>query len=203
MSAPRLPALQDFLASLRQTMLGAVCGGHPPRDVIERIFAAVERAAAQTHATAAVRMPVCAEFAPACRTARRHSPELAALADALAVLEPDLHWSRRPGAETHGARFARNHANAVIVGEGGLAASEAVRIGVSLLAPRTTYPDHRHPPEEVYIALSPGEWRQGDGPWRAPGVGGLVHNPPNIEHAMRSAEAPLLAVWCLDIAGTA
>ena len=26
-------------------------------------------------------------------------------------------------------------------------------VGVSLMAPAVQYPDHRHPPEEVYLAL--------------------------------------------------
>ncbi len=45
--------------------------------------------------------------------------------------------------------------------------------------------------------LSGGEWRQGSNPWHEPGSGGLVYNPPNIVHAMRSAELPLLALWFL------
>jgi quercetin dioxygenase-like cupin family protein len=59
------------------------------------------------------------------------------------------------------------------------------------------YIDHHHPPAEVYLVLSPGAWRQADGPWHEPGIGGTVFNTPNIVHAMKSAEAPLLAIWCL------
>jgi quercetin dioxygenase-like cupin family protein len=65
------------------------------------------------------------------------------------------------------------------------------------MAPHTRYPDHRHPPEEIYVVLSEGEWCQESGPWHEPGIGGLVYNPPNIVHAMRSAERPLLALWFL------
>lgn len=32
--------------------------------------------------------------------------------------------------------------------------------------------------EEIYVVLTPGEWRQCDGPWHEPGAGGIVHNPP-------------------------
>ena len=67
------------------------------------------------------------------------------------------------------------------------------------MAPGITYPDHRHPPEEVYIVLSNGQWRQGSGPWHAPGVGGIVYNPHDIVHAMRSGDSPLLAIWCLPV----
>ena len=65
------------------------------------------------------------------------------------------------------------------------------------MAPETQYPDHRHPPEEIYIVLSGGQWRQADGAWHEPGIGGLVYNPPNIVHAMRATNHPLLALWFL------
>ena len=79
----------------------------------------------------------------------------------------------------------------------GLEIRRDVWIGVSLMAPHMRYPDHRHPPEEIYIALSSGEWHQASKPWHEPGIGKLVYNPPNIVHAMRSADQPLLAVWFL------
>ena len=85
----------------------------------------------------------------------------------------------------------------MIIGDGGLEARQDLRMGASLLAPNTFYPNHQHPPEEVYIALTPGHWRQEAGPWREPGIGGLVYNPPNIIHAMQSDTSALLAIWML------
>jgi quercetin dioxygenase-like cupin family protein len=68
------------------------------------------------------------------------------------------------------------------------------------MAPGITYPDHRHPPEEVYIVLSEGDWRQESGPWHTPGIGGIVYNPHDIVHAMRSSSSsPLLGIWCLPV----
>jgi hypothetical protein len=49
----------------------------------------------------------------------------------------------------------------------------------------------RHPPEEIHIAMSRGEWRHASNPWYEPGIGNLVYNPPNIVHAMHSAAQPL------------
>ncbi len=117
--------------------------------------------------------------------------------DAFAAIEPQLSWKVRPGAETQGESFLRGHDNATIVGAEGLETRRDVWIGVSLMAPHTRYPDHRHPPEEIYVVLSDGQWRQASDPWHEPGVGGLVYNPPNIVHAMRSTERPLLALWFL------
>ena len=139
-------------------------------------------------------MPICR--APS--TAGTSAPGPAGvLADAFRAIEPQLCWQRRPGAENVPGNFADGHANATIVGDGGLEVRGDVRIGVSLLAPHITYPDHRHPPEELYAVLSPGSWRQDAKPWHEPGPGGVVYNHPNVVHAMRSTSAPLLAVWCL------
>jgi len=120
-----------------------------------------------------------------------------ALAGVLETLAPSLSWYRRPGAAADGDPFHDGHANAIIAGPGGLERRTDVMVGVSLLAPGVRYPDHRHPPEEIYVVLSAGEWRQGDGPWHEPGPGGIVHNPPHVVHAMRSGAAPLLALWFL------
>ena len=45
--------------------------------------------------------------------------------------------------------------------------------------------------------LSEGEFRQGDGDWFAPGIGGSFYNVPGIRHAMRSGDTPLFALWAL------
>ena len=115
----------------------------------------------------------------------------------VAAIEPQLAWQVRAGAEAHGEQFLAGHANAAIAGSDGIENRADVRIGVSLMAPHTRYPDHRHPPEEIYVVLSDGQWRQASDPWHEPGTGCLVYNPPNIVHAMRSAERPLLALWFL------
>lgn len=85
----------------------------------------------------------------------------------------------------------------MFVGPGGLERRTDVWIGVPLLAPEVRYPDHTHPPEETYLVLSAGQFRQEDGPWFEPGIGGSFYNPPGIVHAMRSNSEPLFAFWTL------
>ncbi len=199
MSLSRPTALQAFVDKTCRAMLGAAGADEPVRLPIEKIFAALRRVGPEAPETRGTSLPACDHFQSACRAARQHSPEIASLTDALSALAPRLSWTLRPGIDAHGDDFARKHANATIIGDGGIERSDEVAIGVSLMAPRTTYPDHHHPPEEVYIVLSPGEWRQGPGAWWVPGIGGLVHNPPNILHSMRSGDAPLLAIWCLQV----
>jgi quercetin dioxygenase-like cupin family protein len=70
---------------------------------------------------------------------------------------------------------------------------------VSLVAPGIRYIDHRHPPEELYIVMSGGEWYREDRGWHAPGIGGIVYNPSDSVHAMRSGPEPLLALWLLPV----
>jgi quercetin dioxygenase-like cupin family protein len=84
-----------------------------------------------------------------------------------------------------------------MTGHGGLEEHSSVRFGVSLIAPNIEYPNHQHPPEEGYLVISEGDWRQANGDWFHRKPGDTVHNVPNIWHAMRSGNSPLLAVWML------
>ena len=113
------------------------------------------------------------------------------------ALEPELTWRRRAGDGTASANFAEGHANAMIFGPSGIEERRDLWIGATLMAPRVRYPDHRHAPEETYLVMSEGEFRQADGDWFSPGVGGSFYNPPGILHAMRSLDTPFLAFWAL------
>jgi quercetin dioxygenase-like cupin family protein len=163
----------------------------------ERIFSALRTPSAQRGRPEPSRLPVCCHLAAALETVSEQAGPVRAVADAFAAIEPQFGWKVRPGAAAHGEAFLNGHANATVIGSEGLEIRSDVRIGVSLLAPHIRYPDHQHPPEEIYVVLSDGQWRQASDPWHAPGIGGLVYNPPNIVHAMRSAQQPLLALWFL------
>jgi quercetin dioxygenase-like cupin family protein len=192
----RATHLQHFIEAAHNVIAARVKPGEPAGAACRRIFMALETG----HARQAPHRPepprAWTHLQGALAAASSAGPA-AALADALAAIEPQLCWQRRPGAEDVPGNFVDGHANATIVGEGGLEVRGDVRVGVSLLAPHVTYPDHRHPPEELYAVLSPGFWRQDAKPWHEPGPGGVVYNHPNVVHAMRSTEVPLLAVWCL------
>jgi hypothetical protein len=195
-SASARSALQEFLSALED----AVARAEPSRPaalVMRQVFAAATSPDPPAAATGEM-PPVCAMLDQALATARAGASPAATVADRLARLAGDLAWSRRPGSQAAAAAFRDGHANAYIIGPGGLESRQNVAIGVSLMAPDLQYPDHRHPPEEVYYSLSPGSWRQGEGPWITPGIGGLVYNPSDIVHSMRSSDAPLLAIWCLS-----
>jgi hypothetical protein len=128
------------------------------------------------------------------------SPAIRRLGVSFAAIATSVPWSKRRHEGPDAARFAAGHANAVIIGPGGAEEREGVVLGVSLLAPHIRYPDHAHPPDELYLVLSEGEWRQGEGAWSRPGIGGTVRNAPGVVHAMRAGPKPLLAVWGLQTA---
>jgi quercetin dioxygenase-like cupin family protein len=138
----------------------------------------------------ATRLPVCDWLDTAYATTR---PDLAR---AFQALEPELPWRTRP-ITSPDPRFATSHASARILDPNGLEQRGGLICGFSLVAPGVTYPEHNHPPEEIYLALSGGEWWQAGAGWHAPGPGGIVHNTPGIGHAMRGTDVPLLAIWFL------
>ena len=92
-----------------------------------------------------------------------------------------------------------SHSNAQIIGPEGLEVRHDLIVGVTLMRPNVAYPDHQHEPEELYLVLSEGLWRQANGPWHTPGIGNLVYNPTDVFHGMKSVDAPLLALWCLPL----
>ena len=171
----------------------------PTTRLTNAIFSALRAQTIEPRKPNPMRLPTCAVLDDAVAEACKTSNKAADVAMAFKVIEAQLTWTRRKGWENEDVTFAQGHANATIVGPGGLEPRDDVWIGVSLMAPHVRYPDHQHPPEEVYTVLSEGDWRQGDGDWFTPGIGGVVHNPPGIVHAMRSGEKPLLAIWCLWI----
>ena len=194
MSTARATDLQGFLDDAR-----AALGRSRESDaqaVIDVVFARLERPAPRA-AAMPTRLPACAQLAPALDLTRRGSTAMARLADSFAALEPEFTWRHATRAAARGAAFDTGYASAIVVGSDGLETRDDVRIGISLMAPELRYPDHDHPPAEIYLVLSGGEWRQDQRAWWAPGSGGIVHNPPNITHAMRSTDAPLLAIWFL------
>lgn len=148
------------------------------RACLDRVFGALAEPA-EMSGPEPVRLPVNGFLEAALQPAMGEGGELATLAGRVRDLDPSLVWRRRGGAS-------------------GLEDRHDVWVGLSLLAPGTRYPDHDHPPEEIYLVLTQGQFRHGDSGWFTPGVGGTFYNEPGIEHAMRAEpDQPLLAVWFL------
>ncbi|MEZ5730245.1 MAG: dimethylsulfonioproprionate lyase family protein [Burkholderiaceae bacterium] len=139
--------------------------------------------------------PVFGHLDSAVRAASTGPARVAAMAAAIGELGARLPWYRRD--EPRLPEFMAGHANAWIIGPGGALVHDRVQVGVTLMAPHVTYPDHHHRPEELYVVLSDGQWRRAGQGWTTPGIGARVHHPPDVVHAMRASSEPLLALWCL------
>jgi quercetin dioxygenase-like cupin family protein len=192
----RLPLIEDFLGSLKQFIFNRLRQDERVERLSTGLFAALKNTKIGEPALPR-HFPVCNRLTEAVQAIPRDQEDTASLGNSLRALEPLIPWSRRPNSSEDDPKFEAAHANAMLVGPNGIEPREDVWIGVSIMAPHVTYPNHHHPPQEIYAVLSPGQWRQANGPWSEPGTGGLVYNPPNIVHAMRSGDHCLLAVWAL------
>ena len=188
----RDPAVQAFL-NVATEALRASCRG-PALRVAETVIA--RWASAGDAGPGPETLPVCDWLAPALAGV---APERAALAKGFAPLAGRLAWRRRASADPADAVFWNGHANAVILGPQGLEARQDLWVGVTLMAPGVRYADHDHPPEEVYLSLTPGEWWNSAMDWTDPGPTGAIYNPPGIRHAMRAGAGPFLALWFLPL----
>ena len=192
----RPEVLVRFFDTARDALSARVEEGTPSAAVAMRAFEALERSVGAI-APGTLDVPPACRHLPSALEHARATTEISSLAKAFEALEPELRWRRRPGSEAAGEVFHDGHANADIVGPVGLEQRSDVWFGASLVAPHVRYIDHRHPPEEVYIVMSDGEWYREDRGWHTPGAGGIVYNPPNIVHAMRAGPRALLALWLL------
>ncbi len=200
----RPKALSQFYSSAQRALVEGSQDNAVAMQTVERIFSALLNAKYVARDVARRELPACAHLPLALENAAKGPEQVAALADALATLEPHLAWWQRAG--TYDEPFNSGHANSYVVGPTGLEQHSNVVIGLSLVAPHVDYPEHNHPPEEVYAVMSEGDWYHEHMGWYTPGAGAMVHHEPWVRHAMRSHEQPLLAIWCLwvdDIASEA
>lgn len=116
------------------------------------------------------------------------------LANMLLNVLPSLSWARNSSYDD--ADFLARYGYCELVGEGPWLSSH-VRVGVLLLAPHTHYALHAHPAEEIYWVLhGAARWWVGSDEPRAVVSGDTVHHPPEVAHAMCTAESALLALYC-------
>jgi len=143
-------------------------------------------------------LPVCRFWSVALG---QSGANVGALCAALLALAPRLIWAQNPNYRRSppSPDFLDNYGYAVLAGPAdgppALARHDSLAFGVLLLGPRTHYPLHHHPAAEVYIPLNGAEWWRGDGPWREKAPGAVIHHPPDLPHATRTGNAPLLALY--------
>lgn len=130
------------------------------------------------------------------------------LARSLSGLLPLLHITRSKTylANPPSNDFGDNYGYSVICGpQGGppaLITDPDIAFGLMFLGPRTHYPLHHHPADELYYTLTgPSFWRAGHADWVSRGTEATIHHPSWMPHATLSAERPLvlLYIWEGDL----
>ena len=142
-------------------------------------------------------MPACEHLKAALDGAKAEDGPVADVARTLEAIAPRLKWVLRPNGEDDDTTFKSSHANAVVIGEDGLEARDDIRIGMSLWRQRPATPIIAIHLKKSTRSSPPANGNRVPKAFRSPGVGGFVHNIPNIVHGMRSKDVPLLAVWSL------
>ena len=112
----------------------------------------------------------------------------------LSCLQQLLHWSQNTNYTDK--EFLRGYAYCEIVGPKGHVARPDLSMGLLLLQPHMTYPEHLHPARETYVVLSGRAlWKQGDDIWEERAPGDLINHASMESHAMRTQSEPLLAAY--------
>ncbi|MCA0050955.1 transcriptional regulator [Mesorhizobium sp. B283B1A] len=107
-----------------------------------------------------------------------------------------LHWGQTYSESDFGRAFIDNYGWLELFGTRGHFANDEAAAGLLILGPDIVYPDHHHFAEEIYIPLTGGtEWRMGEGGFRMREAGEIVHHASNVNHAMRTGQEPLLALY--------
>jgi hypothetical protein len=122
------------------------------------------------------------------------SGNVSAVCAKLEPFRPRLRWQQNPNYA--GADFLSGYAYCELLGPAGPLRHPDIALGLLLLGPRITYPEHAHPAAEVYAVVAGcAQWRRGDRVWcrRAPGE--RIHHASNEPHAMRTTDEPLLAAY--------
>lgn len=121
---------------------------------------------------------------------------LGTLARRIAAAATALAWRQtyRPGDAT--ASFLGRYGYCELLGAVGPVPCTALAGGILLLGPDTHYPAHRHVAEELYVPLSGSAgWQRGDAPFALRQPGEAVFHASDEPHAMRTSDAPLLALY--------
>jgi len=112
----------------------------------------------------------------------------------VARLQSKLQWRQNPNYA--GAAFLDGYAYCELVGPHGHLRHRDIALGLLLLGPHVTYPEHAHPAAEIYaVAAGHAEWLQGDRIWRQRAPGDVICHVSMEPHAMRTADEPLLAAY--------
>lgn len=130
------------------------------------------------------------------RLAALAPPQAKALVNQLAEGRDGFAWRQTYTAADFGRTFVDNYGWLELFGTRGHYENDDVAAGFLILGPDLLYPDHHHVAQEIYVPLTDGtQWRKGEGGFVERKAGEVIHHASNVNHAMRTGEAPLLALY--------
>ncbi|QLL61508.1 hypothetical protein FKV68_08635 [Sinorhizobium mexicanum] len=130
------------------------------------------------------------------RDAALHSASHRRLSTGLQSLIGRLNWYRGRGGPFGSVKFEDNHIHALLAGPRALEHREDLRIGLTVLGPYTRFPDHNQFHSRVFLPLSDGEFRFGEGEWVRADIGDVMFNAAGYQCAIRCTRNPMLLLWC-------
>ncbi|MGO7018569.1 dimethylsulfonioproprionate lyase family protein [Rhizobium leguminosarum] len=111
-------------------------------------------------------------------------------------LATHLTWTLSKSGPFASRNFENSHGHAVLVGPGGIEERNDVRIGVTILAPYTRFPDHTLYQPRAFLALSQLEFCTESDSWKRLQAGEIAYSGAGEVVAMRCTTKPLLMLWC-------
>jgi len=114
-----------------------------------------------------------------------------------------VRWTEFYEEDSWSKSFLPVFANGEGIGPDGRLFHNEIILGLFLLGPHTTYPEHAHPAEEFYIVLTGNpEFKVGaDNDFELKNPGEVVLHHSDISHSIRSSDKPFYAIfgWRGDI----
>ena len=119
--------------------------------------------------------------------------ELVELYDAARSAFGHVRWTEFYEEDSWSKSFLPSFANGEGIGPDGRLRHDEVILGLFLLGPDITYPEHAHPAEEFYIVLTGNpEFKIGDNNFELQEAGAVVLHHSNISHAIRTSTEPFM-----------
>lgn len=107
-----------------------------------------------------------------------------------------VRWTEFYEEDAWSQSFLPSFANGEGIGPDGCLTHGEVILGLFILGPNTTYPEHAHPAEEFYIILTGNpEFKVGDKPFLLQAEGAVVLHHSEMNHAIRTSTEPFYAIF--------
>lgn len=107
-----------------------------------------------------------------------------------------VRWTEFYEEDSWSKPFLPLFANGEGIGPDGRLKHNDVILGLFILGPNVTYPEHAHPAEEFYIVLTGNpEFKLGNDHFELKESGDVVLHHTNIGHAIRTSSEPLFAIF--------